>query len=94
MSPIIAALIAQLIAVLGPMLIEWLKSLFVKAERNLGEGASAAAILDESIRLTRGKPFRRAILRTIRASKAAEGGSLTAADKAELAAYVSKARKE
>lgn len=98
MSALLIAILTALAQIFGPMLLEWLRNLFTKAEKNVGSANDVGlnVVFDEAIRLARGKPFRRALLRAIKpnAVKLAAGGKLSAGDRAELVALASKAKGE
>lgn len=86
-AAIIAAIIAVIAPIVLPALLEWLKSIFNKAEKNLknrqfGSQAEAAnALIEEAIRLTpKVQVFKRLFLRILRphAASMAQGFPLTA----------------
>lgn len=86
-----SAIIAQLIAIFGPLLVEalkkWLESLLNRAANNVPKNANAATLLNAAIDLTpRVRVGRRALLRLIRdkSHDAIAAGELNAADKKEI----------
>ena len=101
MSAIIASLIAALGPVLVKFLVQWLESLFNKVAPVVEETGDVAADAETLVqvaldRTPRVRVFKRALLRSIkdRAGHIATGGKLSKADKAELAALGSKAKSE
>lgn len=100
-----SAIIAALIAALGPVLIgaltKWLESLFKKMAPSIeatGDDATdAESLVDAAILATpRRRVFKRALLGRIRehAGKLATGGKLAAAEKKELLALAEIAKAE
>ena len=100
-----SAIIAALIAALGPVLIDaltkWLESLFKKVTPSVqmsGDDATdAEALVDAAIAATpRIRVFKRALLSRVRehAGKLATGGKLSASEKKELGVLVAKAKAE
>lgn len=100
-----SAIIAALIAALGPVLIgaltKWIESLFKKVapsvEMSGDDAADAEALVDAAIAATpRRRVFKRALLGRIRehAGKLATGGKLAAAEKKELLALANIAQAE
>lgn len=87
MAAIIAAIIAAIAPIILPLLLDWLKSIFNKAEKNLknrqfgSQAEAATALVDEAIRLTPARqPLRRLFLRMLRphAASMAQGFPLSA----------------
>jgi len=100
-----SAIIAALIAALGPVLIEaltkWLESLFNKVAPSVMptgvQEADAEALVDAALAATpRIRVFKRALLSRVRehAGKLVAGGKLTASEKKELLALAAKAKSE
>lgn len=100
-----SAIIAALIAALGPVLIQaitkWLESLFKKVgpsvEMTGDDGQDAEALVDAALAATpRRRVFKRALLSRVRehAAKLATGSKLTASEKAELTTLAKPASKE
>lgn len=97
------AIIAALIKAFGPLVAEWLlkllTDLFQKSSQHVKASgdpeADTLGLLDEAIRLTRGRPFRRAVLRCMRERGPAvvAGAKLSKAERAEFSTLAKAAEK-